>query len=129
MQAGGDERKVDFYLDTSDTSFKRIGRVSTWAWPFPEGRTVAEKLSISGRSRVAMGTAPDVWNVVMGGLVKVVPRRCVSMFVISSVSEYLSRPAHAERSFFQDSFWEDPRDVIYGHRSRVSFMVMKSSDS
>jgi len=51
-----------------------IGRVSTWAWPFPEGLTVGRHLGISGESRVAMGTAPDLWNVIMTAMVKTLPR-------------------------------------------------------
>jgi len=72
--AGQDARNVEFFIDEDDESYKRVGTVSTWAWPFPEGATVAKSLGITGDSRVAMGTAPDVWNVIMGLLVELVPR-------------------------------------------------------
>jgi saccharopine dehydrogenase-like NADP-dependent oxidoreductase len=64
--AGEESRPVDFG--------EQIGRVNCWAWPFPEGFTVGKQLQITGASRVAMGTAPDLWNIIMGAMVKVVPR-------------------------------------------------------
>ena len=45
-----------------------------WSWPFPEGCTVAQQLEISGASSVGMGTAPDLWNTIMGLMVGIVPR-------------------------------------------------------
>lgn len=62
---------VDFFLDESDASYTRIGRRAVWAWPFPEVCTAAETLRISGRSSVRMGTAPDVWNVVLVAMARV----------------------------------------------------------
>ena len=64
--AGEESRSVDFG--------ELIGCVNCWAWPFPEGYTVGRQLQISGDSRVAMGTAPEIWNIIMGAMVKLIPR-------------------------------------------------------
>jgi hypothetical protein len=75
---------VDFFIDTEtdlpDTAFgnqevrQRVGRQKVFAWPFPEAATVSKQLRIRGNSLAAMGTAPAVWNDMLGLLVKVVPR-------------------------------------------------------
>mmetsp|Transcript_42804 Transcript_42804/g.91360 ORF Transcript_42804/g.91360 Transcript_42804/m.91360 type:complete len:232 (-) Transcript_42804:216-911(-) len=52
----------------------QVGERTVWSWPFPEGCTVAEALGITGSSSVGMGTAPDLWNSVMGLMVRIVPR-------------------------------------------------------
>ena len=65
--AGKESRPVDFGDE--------VGLVNCWAWPFPEGLTVGRQLQIKGDSRVAMGTAPEIWNVIMGAMVSVVPRQ------------------------------------------------------
>ena len=44
-----------------------------FAWPFPEGATVPKELQVTGDSFVAMGTAPDIWNDMLGLLVKLIP--------------------------------------------------------
>lgn len=79
--------KVDFFIpskDSSDTINKedqnqkaqeRIGTQTVFAWPFPEAATVARHLKISGSSSAAMGTSPDIWNVMLGILVTLVPRK------------------------------------------------------
>jgi len=75
MDSGGGLRKVEFFLPgREETSRSLVGERSVWNWPFPEGCTVAERLEISGSSSVGMGTAPDLWNSVMGLMVRVVPR-------------------------------------------------------
>jgi saccharopine dehydrogenase-like NADP-dependent oxidoreductase len=74
MEAGGESRKVDFFLDESEPSYRQVGERSVWSWPFPEGCTVARQLRISGDSSVGMGTAPELWNVVLGAMVAAVPR-------------------------------------------------------
>ena len=66
LVAGGQAEVVDFG--------KGIGRVNTWSWPFPEGLTVSRHLGIQGSSRVAMGTAPEIWNVIMSGMTDLLPR-------------------------------------------------------
>jgi len=75
MDAGGGRRQVKFFLSgREEASRSLVGERAVWNWPFPEGCTVAERLEISGSSSVGMGTAPDLWNSVMGWMVRVVPR-------------------------------------------------------
>ena len=79
--------KVDFFIneEVGDSISKekkkdngcakeRVGSQKVFAWPFPEAATVASELSISGSSSSAMGTAPDLWNDMLGLLVDLVPR-------------------------------------------------------
>ncbi len=71
--------KVDFFLphlqDAGNLRAKeRVGTQTVFAWPFPEAATVATNLKARGNSYAAMGTAPDLWNVMLGVLVSVVPR-------------------------------------------------------
>ena len=74
-RVGGGLRKVEFFLRGRDeASESLVGERSVWSWPFPEGCTVAERLSITGSSSVGMGTAPELWNLLMGVMVDVVPR-------------------------------------------------------
>ena len=51
-----------------------VGSQQVFAWPFPEAATVAKELNATGDSVAAMGTAPDMWNSIMGVLVNIVPR-------------------------------------------------------
>jgi len=82
--------KVDFFIndndntsgDSSSASWKkqnefakeRVGTQKVFAWPFPEAATVPSELCISGSSSSAMGTAPDLWNDMLGLLVDLIPR-------------------------------------------------------
>jgi hypothetical protein len=82
--------KVDFFIDdeSANTSAgpapswkdanafakERVGTQKVFAWPFPEAATVPSELSIVGSSSSAMGTAPDLWNDMLGLLVDLVPR-------------------------------------------------------
>ena len=66
--------KVDFFTDSESIMAKRVGTQQVFSWPFPEAATVARELQISGRSHAAMGTAPEIWNVMLGLLVDIVPR-------------------------------------------------------
>lgn len=83
--------KVDFFINDenynteksdNDSSWKqenakakaRVGSQKVFAWPFPEAATVASELSITGSSSSAMGTAPDIWNDMLGLLVDLIPR-------------------------------------------------------
>ena len=78
--------KVNFFLPESDIlenpqmshenrkAQARIGTQTVFAWPFPEAATVARQLEITGESSAAMGTAPDLWNTMLGILVSLVPR-------------------------------------------------------
>lgn len=72
---------VDFFLPPSseagfgnEAAKERIGTKQVFAWPFPEAATVAAHLKVRGSSSAAMGTAPDIWNSMLGLLVAVVPR-------------------------------------------------------
>jgi predicted dinucleotide-binding enzyme len=74
---------VDFFLPTSSSSAgfgnavakERVGTKQVFAWPFPEAATVASFLKIRGSSSAAMGTAPDLWNSMLGLLVNLIPRQ------------------------------------------------------
>ena len=63
-----------FWEKENDCAKERVGSQKVFAWPFPEAATVASELSISGSSSSAMGTAPDLWNDMLGLLVDLVPR-------------------------------------------------------
>jgi short subunit dehydrogenase-like uncharacterized protein len=66
---------VDFFLDSDNSQAKeRVGTEQVFAWPFPEAATVARELKIQGSSSAAMGTAPAIWNYMLGLLVDIVPR-------------------------------------------------------
>ena len=79
--------KVSFFLTDKEWSKKpsigfgnneakeRIGEQTVFAWPFPEAATVPNELGIRGESHAAMGTAPAIWNDMLGLLVDIVPRR------------------------------------------------------
>ena len=61
----------------NDAARERVGRRTVFSWPFPEAATVPRHLGsgvFKGNSSAAMGTAPDVWNDMLGVLVRVVPR-------------------------------------------------------
>jgi NAD(P)-dependent dehydrogenase (short-subunit alcohol dehydrogenase family) len=58
---------------------KRVGTQQIFAWPFPEAATVPTLLRESSRrlrggSSAGMGTAPAIWTVMLGILVRLVPR-------------------------------------------------------
>ena len=72
MNAGGDERTVEFFLDSTDRSAELVGERAAWAWPFPGAHRCAA--ARQGDSWVGMGTAPAMWNDVLGLFVKIVPR-------------------------------------------------------
>jgi hypothetical protein len=79
--------KVDFFLDESqlessnlsgcgnEIAKAQIGTRTVFSWPFPEAATVLRELNASGSSSAAMGTAPDIWNTMLGILVSIVPRK------------------------------------------------------
>lgn len=74
--------KVDFFLPQGSVSpssgnsqaEERVGTQMVFAWPFPEAATTATHLKARGNSYAAMGTAPDMWNTMLGLLVNLVPR-------------------------------------------------------
>ena len=88
---------VDFFLphvpphvkDANELVRRRVGTKQVFSWPFPEAATVPTVLKDSENagdslqtafrwrridSSAAMGTAPDVWNTMLGILVQLVPR-------------------------------------------------------
>ena len=100
LRAGLDQKQVDFFFDEEDASKAKIGTVNTWLWPFPEGRTVAEQVEVAGGSRVAMGTAPDIWNVVMNLLVRLIPRSWWKQEKFSQALATFSKPLVAFTDMF-----------------------------
>jgi hypothetical protein len=60
--------------DDNDKAKLRVGTQKVFAWPFPEAVTVGKELSITGASSSAMGTAPEIWNDMLGLLVDLIPR-------------------------------------------------------
>jgi predicted dinucleotide-binding enzyme len=72
--------KVEFFLPNlpnhagNERVKQRVGQKTVFAWPFPEAATVPKDIKARGNSYAAMGTAPDIWNAMLGVLVKVVPR-------------------------------------------------------
>mmetsp|Transcript_21792 Transcript_21792/g.33106 ORF Transcript_21792/g.33106 Transcript_21792/m.33106 type:complete len:456 (-) Transcript_21792:61-1428(-) len=71
--------KIDFFLPVTDEGNKlvkqRVGSQTVFAWPFPEAATAAKVLKARGNTYAAMGTAPEIWNDMLGILVALVPRR------------------------------------------------------
>lgn len=76
MEAGGNQRQIKFFLSEDDPSARLVGERAVWSWPFPEGALIPRQLDggIAGDTSVGMGTAPAIWNDVMGLMVDVVPR-------------------------------------------------------
>ena len=75
LTAGGGLRRVKFFLSEEEPSFKLVGEKTVWDWPFPEGKLVPRQLGgIRGGSSVGMGTAPELWNLIMGAMCAAVPR-------------------------------------------------------
>lgn len=88
--------KVDFFLpkvpshleEANENIRRRVGTKQVFSWPFPEAATVPTVLRDTDRnespykafrwrridSSAAMGTAPDIWNSMLGLLVQLVPR-------------------------------------------------------
>mmetsp|Transcript_45125 Transcript_45125/g.109186 ORF Transcript_45125/g.109186 Transcript_45125/m.109186 type:complete len:404 (+) Transcript_45125:314-1525(+) len=73
--------KVDFFLPQlvnhpgNERAKERIGTQTIFSWPFPEAATVAKDVAARGNSYAGMGTAPDIWNGMLGVLVRLVPRQ------------------------------------------------------
>jgi hypothetical protein len=90
--------KVDFFLphlrnhEGNERVKQRVGRQTVFAWPFPEAATVARDVNAKGNSYAAMGTAPDLWNVMLGILVQVVPRAFWKNALFSKLMADFSQP-------------------------------------
>lgn len=71
--------KVNFFLPQlqnhkgNELVKQRVGSKTIFAWPFPEAATVAKDVGALGNSYAGMGTAPDLWNDMLGLLVQLVP--------------------------------------------------------
>ena len=120
MNAGGDERTVEFFLDSTDRSAELVGERAAWAWPFPEARTVARQLDIAGDSWVGMGTAPAIWNDVLGLFVKIVPRAWWRSQAFSNGLAKFSRPLVAATDLFVGETHAMRVDVTSTDGARVS---------
>lgn len=68
---GTEPETIEFFIDEDDASKARIGSSTVWAWPFPEVCTVGEALKAQGSTNVKMGTAPELWNVILVAMAKV----------------------------------------------------------
>jgi len=77
-QDEGNDDNVEYssslWKEDNERAKSRVGSQKVFAWPFPEAATVGKELSITGSSSSSMGTAPDVWNDMLGLLVDLVPR-------------------------------------------------------
>ena len=93
LESGGNTRRVPFFLSGADAASQQlVGERDVWSWPFPEGTLVARELGITGSSSVGMGTAPGVWNDVMGLMVKAIPRPWWKTRAFSNGLAKFSRP-------------------------------------
>jgi len=79
---------------------ERVGTQKVFAWPFPECATVPSELGIIGASSSAMGTAPDLWNDMLGLLVDLVPRNWWRSKKFSKLLADFSEPLVLETDFF-----------------------------
>lgn len=71
----GDQQPVDDDARRgNEESRRRVGKKQVFAWPFPEAATVPSFLRSRGDSIAGMGTAPDIWNSLLGFLVVLLPR-------------------------------------------------------
>ena len=86
---------------------------------FPEARTVARQLDIAGDSWVGMGTAPAIWNDVLGLFVKIVPRAWWRSQAFSTASRNL-RPLVAATDLFVGETHAMRVDVTSTDGARVS---------
>jgi hypothetical protein len=124
--------KVDFFLTNNTTSGfgnqmakERVGTKQVFAWPFPEGATVPVHLQARGSSSVAMGTAPDIWNNVLGILVSIVPRAWWRNYRFSKFMADFSQPLVV----FTDQWmkWTDPEKIGETHAMRIDVESMDGS--
>lgn len=98
---------VDFFLPSNalpadkqvaNASVKRrVGTQSIFAWPFPEAATVPRVFQQSngrlwGESTVGMGTAPQMWTLMLEMLVRIVPRQLWRQHWFSKALANFSEP-------------------------------------
>ncbi|KAG7337463.1 KR domain containing protein [Nitzschia inconspicua] len=105
---------------------RRVGTQKVFAWPFPEAATVATELSLKGSSSAAMGTAPDIWNDMLGILVKVVPRSWWRSTQFSKFMADFSQPLVLFTDKFMGSIAQDG-DSGETHAMRVDVVSKQQS--
>ena len=121
--------KISFFLSETEWSNKslvgfgndeartRVGKQTVFAWPFPEAATVPAELGICGESSAAMGTAPDVWNDMLGLLVFIVPRQLWRSKSFSKFLADFSQPLVKATDYLLKM--TSPGDVGETHAMRV----------
>jgi len=127
LDSGGGLRRVQFYLSEEDPSYELVGEKTVWNWPFPEGYLVARELNISGDSSVGMGTAPEIWNTVMGAMCKAVPRKWWRSRAFSQGLARFSRPLVAITDAFVGETHAMRIDVTAVDGTRVSAVQAHNS--
>lgn len=128
MESGGNTRRVEFFLSSDDAASREIiGERDVWSWPFPEGTLVARELGISGSSSVGMGTAPGLWNDVMGLMVSAVPRAWWKSRAFSNGLAKFSRPLVYATDLFVGETHAMRIDVKGASGARVAAVQTHSS--
>jgi hypothetical protein len=101
----------------------RVGRRTIFAWPFPEAATVPTHIRARGNSYAAMGTAPHVWNILLGVLVDVIPRPWWRLERFSQFLADFSQPL----VWLSDKFLELVVGVGETHAMRVDVTFVSGS--
>mmetsp|Transcript_36576 Transcript_36576/g.65747 ORF Transcript_36576/g.65747 Transcript_36576/m.65747 type:complete len:398 (+) Transcript_36576:3-1196(+) len=127
LNAGSDLRRVQFYLNESEPSYALVGEKTVWNWPFPEGYVVAKQMNITGDSNVGMGTAPEIWNTIMGAMCAAVPREWWRSRAFSQGLARFSRPMVAVTDAFVGETHAMRIDVTSVDGARVSAVQAHTS--
>ena len=124
--------KVSFFLTDKEWSTKssigfgndeakaRIGEQTVFSWPFPEAATVPNELGIRGESHASMGTAPAIWNDMLGLLVDIVPRRLWKSKKFSQFLADFSQPLVKATDFLLKMTSPDKVGETHGMRIDVT---------
>ncbi|KAL7566437.1 hypothetical protein ACA910_000917 [Epithemia clementina (nom. ined.)] len=132
---GNDDNK-DFAQQKQEDGFLRFGnpearaRVGTrqvFAWPFPEAATVPTELQAQGNSWACMGTAPELWNVMLGILVDVIPRAWWRNSKFSQFMADFSQPL----VWLSDQIlkWTDVNQIGETHAMRIDVTAAADASS
>ena len=125
---------VDFFLPRQSPSGfgnadarSRIGTRQVFAWPFPEAATVPAELQAQGNSWACMGTAPELWNVMLGILVEFLPRPWWRNARFSKFMADFSQPL----VWMTDQIlkWTDVNQVGETHAMRIDVTVAHSTST
>ena len=126
--------QVDFFLPRqqpdgfgNDNARTRIGTRQVFAWPFPEAATVPTELKAQGNSFACLGTAPELWNIMLGILVGVVPRAWWRNKGFSKFMADFSEPL----VWLSDQVlkWTDVNKVGETHAMRIDVTAVDESGS